>query len=191
MKGPPQAHRRSARGHRNRRGTGQPGTSASAAGPVHPAGHAPARQAQPAARHGSAHQAPLGQAAQFRHGPRRYPDISRVLATPPDSVGCARGPDRRTTSDRPGPGGLLPEEQRMPPNPGSKRSGEPRLPPSRPGRSARGDHPARFMIADAVRYMSVHSRKQPDSHGHSRTPPGLEHQPATPGKPQATGHFRR
>jgi len=26
-----------------------------------------------------------------------------------------------------------------------------------------------FMIADAVRYMSVHSRKQPDSHGRSGT----------------------
>ena len=29
-----------------------------------------------------------------------------------------------------------------------------------------------FMIADAVRYMSLHSWKQPDSYGHSGTSPG-------------------
>jgi hypothetical protein len=33
----------------------------------------------------------------------------------------------------------------------------------------RDDHPACFMIADAVRYMSVHSWTQPDSHGRSGT----------------------
>ena len=33
-------------------------------------------------------------------------------------------------------------------------------------------HPTGLMIADAVRYMSVHSRKQPDSHGLSGTSPG-------------------
>ena len=33
-------------------------------------------------------------------------------------------------------------------------------------------HPAAFMIADAVRYMSVHSRKQPDPHGHNGTSTG-------------------
>ena len=41
------------------------------------------------------------------------------------------------------------------------------------------------MIADAVRYMSVHSWKQPDSHGHSGTSPGQKQQPARPGKPSS------
>ena len=40
---------------------------------------------------------------------------------------------------------------------------------SRPKRSAQMRHRAGSMIADAVRYMSVHSWKQPDSHGHSGT----------------------
>jgi hypothetical protein len=63
-----------------------------------------------------------------------------------------------------------------------KRFGGALLPPSRPGRSAHGDHPTGFMIADAVRYMSVHSWKQPDSHGHSGTSAGQKQQPASPGK---------
>ncbi len=46
-------------------------------------------------------------------------------------------------------------------------------------------HPTRPMIADAVRYMSVHSWKQPDSHGHSGTSPGQKEQPARPGKPSS------
>ena len=46
------------------------------------------------------------------------------------------------------------------------------------------------MTADAVRYMSVHSWKQPDSHGHSGTSQGQTQQPASLGKPQATGRFR-
>ena len=46
-------------------------------------------------------------------------------------------------------------------------------------------HPTGPMIADAVRYMSVHSWKQPDSHGHSGTSPGQKQQPARPGKPSS------
>jgi hypothetical protein len=49
--------------------------------------------------------------------------------------------------------------------------------------------PAGFMIADAVRYMSVHSRKQPDSLGRSGTPTGPKQQPATPGKPSSQAVF--
>ena len=48
-----------------------------------------------------------------------------------------------------------------------------------------------FMIADAVRYTSVHGWKQPDSHGLSRTPQDPKQRPANPEKPQATGRFRR
>jgi hypothetical protein len=100
-----------------------------------------------------------------------------------------RGADRRTTSDRPGPGGYLTEDS-GPSKSRSKRFGEPRLPPSRPEPSAHADHPTGFMIADAVRYMSVHSWKQPDSHGHRGIPPGLKQQPATRETP-GHGLFRR
>ena len=46
-------------------------------------------------------------------------------------------------------------------------------------------HRAGFMIADAVRYMSVHSWKQPDSHGHSGTSQPQKQQPARPGIPSS------
>jgi hypothetical protein len=38
-----------------------------------------------------------------------------------------------------------------------KRFGEPLLPALSARTTAHGDHPTGFMIADAVRYMSVHS----------------------------------
>jgi hypothetical protein len=41
------------------------------------------------------------------------------------------------------------------------------------------------MIADAVRYMSVHSWKQPDSHGHSGTSQPKKQQPARRGIPSS------
>ena len=44
---------------------------------------------------------------------------------------------------------------------------------------------ARSSGPDAVRYMSVHSWKQPDSHGHSGTSQGPEQQPARPGIPSS------
>ena len=50
-------------------------------------------------------------------------------------------------------------------------------------------YPTGFMIADAVRYMSVHSWKQPDSHGHSGTSPGQKEQPARPGNPSSRAIF--
>ena len=65
------------------------------------------------------------------------------------------------------------------------------LPLPRPERSAQMRHRAGSMIADAVRYMSVHSWKQPDSHGHSGTSQPRKQQPARPGNPQLTGRFRR
>jgi hypothetical protein len=45
------------------------------------------------------------------------------------------------------------------------------------------------MIADPVRYMSVHNRKQPDSHGRSWTSPGQKEQPARPGNPSSRAIF--
>ena len=89
-----------------------------------------------------------------------------------------RGPDCRTTSDRPGPGGLLTEDGGSTKS-RSKRFGEPLPPLPRPERS---DHATGLMIADAVRYMSVHSWTQWDSHGLSGTSPGQKQQPARPGK---------
>jgi hypothetical protein len=49
----------------------------------------------------------------------------------------------------------------------------------------------RWSIPDAVRYMSVHSRKQPDSHGHSGTSMGPRQPHVRLAKPQAMGCFRR
>jgi hypothetical protein len=49
----------------------------------------------------------------------------------------------------------------------------------------------RWSIPDAVRYMSVHSRKQPDSHGHSGTSMGPRQPHVRLAKPQAMGRFRR
>jgi hypothetical protein len=45
--------------------------------------------------------------------------------------------------------------------------------------------PAALVVADAVRYMSVHSWKQPDSDEHSGTPQGPKPQPAMPGTPSS------
>jgi hypothetical protein len=53
-----------------------------------------------------------------------------------------------------------------------------------PGRGRSG-HPTAFMIADAVRYMSVHSWKQPDSHRRSRTSQPEKQQPARRGIPSS------
>ena len=55
----------------------------------------------------------------------------------------------------------------------------------------RACHPTGFMIADTVRYMSVHSWKQPDFHGHSGTTPTRKGAAREPGYAQATGRFRR
>jgi hypothetical protein len=48
-----------------------------------------------------------------------------------------------------------------------------------------------FMIADAVRYMSVHSWKQPDSNGRSGTLPVGKATAREPETSQLTGRFRR
>jgi hypothetical protein len=45
----------------------------------------------------------------------------------------------------------------------------------------------RFMIADAVRYMSVHSWKQQDSYGRSGTSRRPKEQPARPGTCSSRG----
>ena len=47
------------------------------------------------------------------------------------------------------------------------------------------------MIADAVRYMSVHSRKHPDLQGRSGTTTVCSTTARNPAYAQATGHFRR
>jgi hypothetical protein len=59
-----------------------------------------------------------------------------------------------------------------------------------PGRARfdRAGHLTGLMNADAVRYMSVHSWKQPDSHGRSGTSQRPEQQPGRPGNP-AHGPF--
>jgi hypothetical protein len=48
-----------------------------------------------------------------------------------------------------------------------------------------------FMIADAVRYMAVHSWKQPDSDGRGGTLPTVQETAREPETSQLTGRFRR
>ncbi len=75
---------------------------------LHAAGHAWARQARPATRGGSAKEAARRQAAQFRPSPRRYPHISRVIATARGARGpCAgqtAGPLREVDQEASRPG---------------------------------------------------------------------------------------
>jgi|HubBroStandDraft_4_1064222.scaffolds.fasta_scaffold865691_1 hypothetical protein len=92
-----------------------------------------------------------------------------------------RVPDHRTTVVFRGPSRLFAKDS-QPSNSRSKRSGEPLL-------RLLADHPAGFMIADAVRYMSVHSWNQPDSHGLNGTSQPQKQQPARPEKSQPTGRF--
>jgi hypothetical protein len=70
-------------------------------------------------------------------------------------------------------------------NPGASGSVNRPLPLPSPERSAQMHHRAGFMIADAVRYMSVHSWKQPDSYGPSGTSQPRKQQPARPGIPSS------
>ena len=112
------------------------------------------------------------------------PDISSVLVTARGSCGPCVG----QTLDPPVifrvPNGLF-TENGGPSKLRTKRFGEPPASASPPERSAQMRHRAGFMIADAVRYMSVHSWKQPDSHGRSGTPQRQKQQPARPGIPSS------
>jgi len=82
------------------------------------------------------------------------------------------------------PDGLFIEDGRHR-NPGTSGPVNRPLPLPRPGRSAQMRPQAGSMIADAVRYMSVHSWKQPDSHGHSGTSQPKKQQPARRGIPSS------
>jgi hypothetical protein len=112
--------------------------------------------------------------------PKRYPDISRALV----SAHGSREPDSRSTSNLPG---NLTALHRGRPASKSRKSGSVNrpLPLPRHERSAKMRHQTGAMIADAVRYMSVHSRKQPDSHGHSGTSWPRRQQPARRGIPSS------
>jgi len=52
------------------------------------------------------------------------------------------------------------------------------------------DHPAGFMIADAVRYMSVHSWKQPDLPWTQLDDTAAKATARDPGNTQVAGRFR-
>ena len=115
----------------------------------------------------------------------RNPDISRVAAPAGGSRGpCVVG----QTLDGPviflGAWRLFTEDGR-PSKSRRKRFNEPLPPPLRPEQGTHADHPTPYMSADPVRYMSVHSRKQPDSHGHSGTSQPQKQQPARPGIPSS------
>jgi hypothetical protein len=99
--GPQQVHRRSVRGQRilaQRR----PARSRFIRGQsLHSAGHAQARRARPAARRGSANDAPRRHATKFRPVQGATSDISRILATARGFLEPCRL-QRRTTTDLPG-----------------------------------------------------------------------------------------
>jgi hypothetical protein len=166
--GPPQVHRRSARGQRilARR---RPARSRFTRGQwPHSAGHAQASRARPAARRGS---------AMKRHGAMRH-SSAPSKALPPVSAGFSRLPADSLSHAGAvnvgppvifrAPGGLVTEDGR-PSNPGARGSVNRTF-----GLLVQSDPTTRtgFMIADAVRYMSVHSWTQWDSHGLSRTSSG-------------------
>jgi hypothetical protein len=147
---------------------------------LHSAGRAQARQARRAARRGSANE---GHCARRHSSPpsKAIPRCQQGSRDCPWIPWAMRGPDRRTTVIFRGPSRLFAKDG-QPSNSRSKRSGEPLL-------RLLADHPAGFMIADAVRYMSVHSWKQPDSHRHSGTSQRQKQQPARPGTPSPRAVF--
>ena len=125
--GPPQVHRRSVRGQRllARR---RPARSRFIRGQsLHSAGHAQARRARPAARRGSANEAPRRYATQFPPRPRRYPDISRILATARGFLEPCRGHNVGPPVIFRAADGLFTEDGR-PSKSRSKRFGEPLAP---------------------------------------------------------------
>jgi hypothetical protein len=75
--------------------------------------------------------------------------------------------------------------------PGQRPDGGELLRSHRPGSRLPRPCQTAFMIADAVRYMSVHSWKQPDSGGRSGTLPWGNSSAREPETSQLTGHFRR
>ena len=132
-----------------------------------------------------------GVAAHMKRRGARWPGTSSAPVQGDSPVaarfswcGCRRiswamhGPDRRPPVIFRGPSGLF-HRGRWAPKSRSKRFGEPSAPAAGPEWA---DHATGLMIADAVRYMSVHSWTQWDSHGLSGTSPGLAQQPARPGK---------
>jgi hypothetical protein len=89
----------------------------------------------------------------------RCPAITMGTAPADRSCRAIRGPERGVTNDLPA-GTQHPDR------------------PPHNGRNQMTSGP------DAVRYMSVHSWKQPDSHGHNGTSSSQKQQPARPGKPR-------
>jgi hypothetical protein len=130
---------------------------------LHSAAHPQTRQARPAARRGQSKAIPRYQRIPMGHGWVRL-SIHQL------SSRSLTGSSPRTASYR---------------NQGASDSVNRPLPLPRPERSPQMRHRAGSMIADAVRYMSVHSWKQPDSHGHSGTSQLQKQQPARRGIPSS------
>jgi hypothetical protein len=116
-------------------------------------------------------------------------DIGRALTTACRSRGPCVGQTGRPPVMFGGLAGGSSQETEGRRNPGAGGSANRFFLSPHPQRSGHAAHPAGLMIADAVRYMSVHSWNQPDSHGHSGTSPGQNQQPARPGKPSPRAVF--
>ena len=167
LKGPPQVHRRSAE-------TGAPTAAGSRfirGQSLHSAGHAWARHAQRAARRASANEAPRRQAEQSPQSKAlpRYQEGSRDCMQIPWAM---RGPDRRTTSDLPAPGGLFTEDRgrRNPRASGSVN---------------------RWLWPDSVRHMSVTTAMQGLTAAQHDTQRDNTKTARKPRYAQAMGYFRR
>jgi hypothetical protein len=169
MKGPPQVHPKSVGGRRKLTPHRPAGSWFIRGRSLHSAAHVQAKQARAAAWRGQTNAIP-----QCQQGSRECPWIPgpRVGQTLDPPV-IFREPDGLFTED----GGHR--------NPGASGSGKRPLPVPAPERSAQMRPQAGPMIEDAVRYMSVHSWKQPDSHGRSGTPQRQKQQPASPGIPSS------
>jgi hypothetical protein len=169
MKGPPQVHPRSVGGRRKLAPHGPAGSWFLRGRSLHSAAHVQTRQARAAARRGQSKATP-----RYQQGSRECPCIPWTMRGQTlDPPVIFREPDGLFTGD----GGHR--------NPGANGSVNRPLPLPRPERSAQMRHRAGSMIEDAVRYMSVHSWKQPDSHGHSGTSQPRKQQPARPGIPSS------
>jgi hypothetical protein len=168
-KGPPQVHPKSVGGRRNWRRY-RPAESWFIRGrSLHSAAHVQTRQARAAARRGQSKAIPRYQQGLVNARGSRGPCVGQTLDPPV----IFREPDGLFTED----GGHR--------NPGASGSVNRPLPLSPPPAIRPNAPSGRSMIADAVRYMSVHSRKQPDSHGRSGTSQLQKQQPARRGIPSS------
>jgi hypothetical protein len=172
QEGPPQAHRRSVRGqrilaqHRPARSRFIRGRS------LHSAGHAQARKARPAARRGSANEAPRRHATQLRPVQGATPISAGFSRLPAASLRHAGAHNVGPPVIFRAPGGLFTED-------------------GRPSKSGASGSVNRLLGPDSVRYMSVTTAMQGPTAAHDDTQRDNIKAAREFGYAQAMGGFRR